>query len=312
MRQIARLRSAVTTWRDLEKKVADLATLVDLSLAEKDRSLEADISRDTEAIEHTLEDLEFQLQLGGEYDDGDAFIGIHAGAGGTESQDWAQMLLRMYLRWAEQHGYETEIVEVSPGEEAGVKSVLIEIKGEYVYGHLKGERGVHRLVRISPFDASHSRHTSFALVEVMPVVDREIDITIGPDDLKVEAFRSSGPGGQHMQKTSSAVRITHLPTGLVVTCQNERSQLRNKETALKVLRSRLLEVELEKKADEQAKLKGVHVTAEWGNQIRSYVLHPYKMVKDHRTGYETSNAAAVLEGGIDELLKAYLRSRVGS
>jgi len=312
MRQIARLRSAVTTWRDLEKKVADLATLVDLSLAEKDRSLEADISRDTEAIERTLEDLEFQLQLGGEYDDGDAFIGIHAGAGGTESQDWAQMLLRMYLRWAEQHGYETEIVEVSPGEEAGVKSVLIEIKGEYVYGHLKGERGVHRLVRISPFDASHSRHTSFALVEVMPVVDREIDITIGPDDLKVEAFRSSGPGGQHMQKTSSAVRITHLPTGLVVTCQNERSQLRNKETALKVLRSRLLEVELEKKADEQAKLKGVHVTAEWGNQIRSYVLHPYKMVKDHRTGYETSNAAAVLEGGIDELLKAYLRSRVGS
>jgi len=312
MRQIARLRSAVTTWRDLEKKVADLATLVDLSLAEEDRSLEADISRDTEAIEHTLEDLEFQLQLGGEYDDGDAFIGIHAGAGGTESQDWAQMLLRMYLRWAEQHGYETEIVEVSPGEEAGVKSVLIEIKGEYVYGHLKGERGVHRLVRISPFDASHSRHTSFALVEVMPVVDREIDITIGPDDLRVEAFRSSGPGGQHMQKTSSAVRITHLPTGLVVTCQNERSQLRNKETALKVLRSRLLEVELEKKADEQAKLKGVHVTAEWGNQIRSYVLHPYKMVKDHRTGYETSNAAAVLEGGIDELLKAYLRSRVGS
>ena len=312
MRQIARLRSAVTTWRDLEKKVADLATLVDLSLAEKDRSLEADISRDTEAIERTLEDLEFQLQLGGEYDDGDAFIGIHAGAGGTESQDWAQMLLRMYLRWAEQHGYETEIVEVSPGEEAGVKSVLIEIKGEYVYGHLKGERGVHRLVRISPFDASHSRHTSFALVEVMPVVDREIDITIGPDDLRVEAFRSSGPGGQHMQKTSSAVRITHLPTGLVVTCQNERSQLRNKETALKVLRSRLLEVELEKKADEQAKLKGVHVTAEWGNQIRSYVLHPYKMVKDHRTGYETSNAAAVLEGGIDELLKAYLRSRVGS
>jgi len=312
MRQIARLRSAVTTWRDLEKKVADLATLVDLSLAEEDRSLEADISSDTEAIEHTLEDLEFQLQLGGEYDDGDAFIGIHAGAGGTESQDWAQMLLRMYLRWAEQHGYETEIVEVSPGEEAGVKSVLIEIKGEYVYGHLKGERGVHRLVRISPFDASHSRHTSFALVEVMPVVDREIDITIGPDDLRVEAFRSSGPGGQHMQKTSSAVRITHLPTGLVVTCQNERSQLRNKETALKVLRSRLLEVELEKKADEQAKLKGVHVTAEWGNQIRSYVLHPYKMVKDHRTGYETSNAAAVLEGGIDELLKAYLRSRVGS
>ncbi len=312
MRQIAQLRSLVNTWRDLETKVSDLATLIDLSLAEGDRSLEEEISTEAQAIERTLGDLEFQLQLGGEYDGRSALIAIHAGAGGTESQDWAQMLLRMYLRWAEQHSYETEIIEVSPGEEAGVKSVLTEIRGEYAYGYLKGERGVHRLVRISPFDASHSRHTSFALVEAMPLVEREIDVTIDPDDLKVEAFRSSGPGGQHMQKTSSAVRITHLPTGMVATCQNERSQLRNKETALKVLRSRLLELELEKKAEEQAKLKGEHVTAEWGNQIRSYVLHPYKMVKDHRTGYETSNAAAVLEGDIDELLKAYLRSKVQS
>jgi peptide chain release factor 2 len=312
MRQIAQLRSLANTWRDLEKKVSDLATLIDLSLAEGDRSLEEEISTEAEAIERTLGDLEFQLQLGGEYDGRSALIAIHAGAGGTESQDWAQILLRMYLRWAEQHSYETEIIEVSPGEEAGVKSVLTEIRGEYAYGYLKGERGVHRLVRISPFDASHSRHTSFALVEAMPLVERDIDVTIDPDDLKVEAFRSSGPGGQHMQKTSSAVRITHLPTGMVATCQNERSQLRNKETALKVLRSRLLELELEKKAEEQAKLKGKHVTAEWGNQIRSYVLHPYKMVKDHRTGYETSNAAAVLEGDIDELLKAYLRSKVQS
>ena len=239
-------------------------------------------------------------------------LAIHAGAGGTESQDWAQMLLRMYLRWAERRGYETDVIETSPGEEAGVKSVLIEVKGDYAYGYLRGERGVHRLVRISPFDASHSRHTSFALVEVMPVVESSVDINISSDDIKVDVFRSSGPGGQHMQKTSSAVRITHLPTGLVVTCQNERSQLRNKETAMRVLRSRLLELELEKKTEEQIKLKGEHITAEWGNQIRSYVLHPYKMVKDHRTGYETSNPTAVLDGDLDELLKAYLRSTMAS
>jgi peptide chain release factor 2 len=223
------------------------------------------------------------------------------------------MLLRMYLRWAEKRGYQSEVIELSPGEEAGIKSVLIEVKGDYAYGYLKGERGVHRLVRISPFDASHSRHTSFALVEVMPVVESNVDVVnIEPDDVRVDVFRSSGPGGQHMQKTSSAVRITHLPTGLVVTCQNERSQLRNKDTAMRVLRSRLLELELEKKAKEQVRLKGEHITAEWGNQIRSYVLHPYKMVKDHRTGYETSNPAAVLEGDLDELLKAYLRSTVES
>ncbi len=310
MRQISHLKEVVTTWRDLDKKVADLATLIDLSLAEEDRSLEEEISHEIESVEHSLEDLEFQLHLGGRYDPRGAMLAVHAGAGGTESQDWAQMLLRMYLRWSEQHGYRTEVIESSPGEEAGIKSTLIEIDGDYAYGYLKGERGVHRLVRISPFDASHSRHTSFALVEVMPVVESGVDITIDPDDLKVEVFRSSGPGGQHMQKTSSAVRLTHLPTGLVVSCQNERSQYRNKETAMRVLRSRLLELELEKKAAEQAKLKGEHVTAEWGNQIRSYVLHPYKLVKDHRTGYETGDSSAVLDGGLDELLKAYLRSKV--
>jgi len=310
MRQVSRLKYVVATWRELEKKVADLATLTDISLDEDDRSLEEDIIREITGIERSLEDLEFQLQLSGQYDSRGAMLAIHAGAGGTESQDWAQMLLRMYLRWGEQHSYETEVIETSPGEEAGIKSVLIEVKGEYAYGYLKGERGVHRLVRISPFDASHSRHTSFALVEVMPAVESEVDVTIDPDDLKVETFRSSGPGGQHMQKTSSAVRLTHMPTGTVVTCQNERSQFRNKETALRILRSRLLEQELEKKAEEQARLKGEHVTAEWGNQIRSYVLHPYKMVKDHRTGYETSDTSAVLDGKLDELLKAYLASRV--
>jgi peptide chain release factor 2 len=308
MRLMSQLKEAVATWRNLEKKVADLAALVEISVAEKDHSLEEEIPLEIERIEHRLEELEFELQLGGEYDRRGAMLAIHAGAGGTESQDWAQMLLRMYLRWAERRGYEADVIETSPGEEAGVKSVLIEVKGDYAYGYLRGERGVHRLVRISPFDASHSRHTSFALVEVMPVVESSVDINISSDDIKVDVFRSSGPGGQHMQKTSSAVRITHLPTGLVVTCQNERSQLRNKETAMRVLRSRLLELELEKKTEEQIKLKGEHITAEWGNQIRSYVLHPYKMVKDHRTGYETSNPTAVLDGDLDELLKAYLRS----
>ncbi len=310
MRQASRLTEVVTTWRELEKKVADLTTLTDISLAEEDHSLEDDISREIESIERSLEELEFQLQLGGQYDSRGAMLAIHAGAGGTESQDWAQMLLRMYLRWAERHSYETEVIETSPGEEAGIKSVLVEVRGNYAYGYLKSERGVHRLVRISPFDASHSRHTSFALVEVMPAVESEVDITIDPDDIKMETFRSSGPGGQHMQKTSSAVRLTHLPTGTVVTCQNERSQLRNRETAMRVLRSRLLEQELEKKAEEQTRLKGKHITAEWGNQIRSYVLQPYKKVKDHRTGYETSDTSAVLDGELDDLLKAYLASRV--
>jgi peptide chain release factor 2 len=312
MRHISQLKEVVTTWRNLEKSVADIETLVDLSATEGDSSLEEEIPAEIEKIERSLEELEFELQLGGEYDRRGAMLAVHAGAGGTESQDWAQMLMRMYLRWAERHGYQTEVIELSPGEEAGIKSVLIEIKGDYAYGYLRGERGVHRLVRISPFDASHSRHTSFALVEVMPVVESNVDINIEPDDVRTDVFRSSGPGGQNMQKTSSAVRLTHIPSGLVVTCQNERSQLRNKEKAMLVLRSRLLEIEMEKQYKEQAKLKGEHITAEWGNQIRSYVLHPYKMVKDHRTGYETSNPAAVLEGDIDELLKDYLRSTVES
>jgi peptide chain release factor 2 len=310
MRQISQLKEIVTIWRSMEKNVADLLSLVDISVNEGDRSLEDEIPAEVQKVEQRLEELEFEVQLGGRYDRSSAMLAIHAGAGGTESQDWAEMLFRMYMRWTEKRGYETQVIETSPGEEAGIKSVLVEVKGDYAYGYLRGERGVHRLVRISPFDASHSRHTSFALVEVMPVVESNVDININPDDIKIDVFRSSGPGGQHMQKTSSAVRVTHISSGLVVTCQNERSQFRNKDVAMRVLRSRLLELELEKKAQEQAKLKGEHVTAEWGNQIRSYVLHPYKLVKDHRTGYETSNPAAVLDGDIDELLKAYLRSAV--
>ena len=221
------------------------------------------------------------------------------------------MLVRMYLRWAERRGCQAEVIEVSPGEEAGTKSALLEIVGKYAYGYLKSERGVHRLVRLSPFDASHARHTSFVLVEVMPEAERDADVSLEPDELRIDFFRSSGPGGQNVQKTSTAVRVTHLPTGLVAVCQKERSQFQNKETALKILRSRLLELELAKRAEEQARLKGEHVAAGWGNQIRSYVLHPYKMVKDHRTGYETSEPGAVLDGDLDELIRSYLKFTLG-
>ncbi len=301
----------IETWRALEKETADLADLVDLALAEGAQSLEEEVSSDLASITSRLEGLELQLAFSGEYDDRNALLAIHAGAGGTESQDWAEMLLRMYLRWAERGPYEAEVLDISSGEEAGIKSVIIEMKGPHAYGYLQSEQGVHRLVRLSPFDAGHSRHTSFALVEVMPEVESGVDVTINPDDLKMDFFRASGPGGQNVQKTSTAVRITHLPTGIVVTCQNERSQFQNKETALRILEARLVERERARKAEEEAKLKGEHVVAGWGNQIRSYVLHPYKMVKDHRTGYETSDAAAVLDGGLDEILKAHLKSMVG-
>jgi peptide chain release factor 2 len=238
-------------------------------------------------------------------------LALHAGAGGTESQDWANMLLRMYLRWAERHDYKAEVLDVSPGEEAGIKSAIVEIKGDYVYGYLKGEHGVHRLVRLSPFDADHARHTSFVLVEVLPEAEETVDVKIAPEDLRIDTFRSSGPGGQHMQKTSSAVRITHLPTGLIATCQGQRSQHQNKEAALRVLYSRLLELDRERKEEERAKLKGGRIEAGWGNQIRSYVLHPYKMVKDHRTDYEVHDAEAVLDGELDGFITDYLRSKVG-
>lgn len=308
MRQLSQLKDTVITWRQLEKKVSELDELIDLALAEGEGSLESDVSAEIAQLERQLDDLEFQLAFSGEYDNRNALLAVHSGAGGTESQDWSQILLRMYLRWAERRGFEAEVLELSAGEEAGVKSALIAVKGAYAYGYLKAEHGVHRLVRLSPFNADHARHTSFALVEVIPEVESEVEVSIDPDELKVETFRASGPGGQHMQKTSTAVRITHLPTGLVASCQNERSQLRNKETALRILRSRLLELELERKAEEQARLKGEHISAGWGNQIRSYVLHPYKMVKDHRTGYETSDAAAVLDGELDEFIRAYLKS----
>jgi len=307
MRQLAEQRKVVSRWRGLEKRASDVAELISL----EDSSLEAEIRSEVEKLASRLDELELEAAFSGEYDGRNAILSIHAGAGGTESQDWAQILMRMYLRWAERHGYKAEILDISPGEEAGVKSVVIGVNGDYACGYLKSEHGVHRLVRLSPFDADHARHTSFALVEVLPEAEADVDVKIAPDDLRVDVFRSSGPGGQHMQKTSTAVRLTHLSTGLVVTCQSERSQHQNKEIALKILRSRLLELELAKRAEERARLKGKRISAGWGNQIRSYVLHPYKMVKDHRTDYQTSDTDAILDGELDSLIKAYLRSKLG-
>ncbi len=311
MRQLSALKEETQSWQKLEQKVNELAELVDLSVQEGDVSLEQEIRSEIDQVSSQLDRLDFQLLLSGEYDKTDAILAVHAGAGGTESQDWAEMLLRMYMRWAEKRGYRAELWDTSPGEEAGIKSAMLEVKGNYAYGYLRSEHGVHRLVRLSPFDADHARHTSFALVEVLPEVGQAVEVSINPDDLKIEAFRSSGPGGQHMQKTSSAVRITHVPTGLTASCQSQRSQYQNKEVALKVLQARLLDLERAKEAEERAKLKGQHVSAGWGNQIRSYVLHPYRMVKDHRTDHETGNTTAVLDGDLDEFMEVYLRSQLG-
>jgi peptide chain release factor 2 len=311
MRELRGKKNLVNAWRGLEKKAADLQEMIVLAMGEGDYSLKEEIQLELKKLSSRFEQLESQQLFTGDYDSRNAVLALHAGAGGTESQDWANMLLRMYLRWAERHDYEAEVLDISPGEEAGIKSAIVEIKGDYVYGYLKSEHGVHRLVRLSPFDADHARHTSFVLVEVLPEAEETVDVKINPEDLRIDTFRSSGPGGQHMQKTSSAVRITHLPTGLVATCQGQRSQHQNKEAALKVLYSRLLELDRTKREEERAKLKGERIEAAWGNQIRSYVLHPYKMVKDHRTDYEVHDAEAVLDGELDGFIASYLRSRVG-
>jgi len=312
MRRASQMRARVETWRGLERRVSELIDLLELAAAEDDEATATDVERDAADIERQLEDLELELTFSGDYDDRNAILAVHAGAGGTESQDWAEMLLRMYLRWFEKRGFAAEVVDLMPGDEAGIKSATVEVRGQHAYGYLKSERGVHRLVRLSPFDSEHKRHTSFALVEVLPEADESTDIKINPDDLRVDVFRAGGHGGQNVQKNSTAVRITHLPSGIVVTCQNERSQGRNRESAMRVLEARLLEIELQKKAEEQARLKGEHVSAGWSNQIRSYVLHPYKMVKDHRTGFETSNAQDVLDGELDGFVKAYLKSTMGA
>jgi peptide chain release factor 2 len=307
MLKLAEQRRVVERWRGVEKQASEVAELISL----EDSSLQSEIQSEVDELASRLDEMELEAAFSGDYDARNAILSIHAGAGGTESQDWAQMLMRMYLRWAERRGYKAEVLDISPGEEAGIKSVVIGVNGDYACGYLKSEHGVHRLVRLSPFDADHARHTSFVLVEVLPEAEADVDVNIAPDDLKVDVFRSSGPGGQHMQKTSTAVRLTHLSTGLVVSCQSERSQHQNKEIALKILRSRLLDLEQEKRAEARAKLKGKRIEAGWGNQIRSYVLHPYKMVKDHRTDYQTSDTEGVLDGELDGFINAYLRSKLG-
>ena len=311
MRRLTRLREEVEDWQNLFRQCEELQALLELAQAEGDGAMLAEVEAEAGRLAQEVERREVRLMLSGEYDQGDALLSIHAGAGGTDAQDWAEMLLRMYLRWAERRGFETDILEIVSGEEAGIKTVTVELRGPYAYGYSRAEAGVHRLVRLSPFDAAHRRHTSFALVEVVPVLDDSIEVNINPEDLRIEVFRSAGHGGQSVNTTDSAVRITHLPTGIVATCQNERSQLRNKETAMKVLRSRLYELEKRRQEEERARLKGEHIPAEWGNQIRSYVLHPYNLAKDLRTGFETSNAAAVLDGEIDGFIDAYLRWKMG-
>ncbi len=311
MRRLAELRDTVESWQSFQMRAQSLLELVQMAQEEGDASLEAVFEEEAESLESELRRLELDVVFSGEYDNRTAILAVHAGAGGTESQDWAQMLLRMYLRWAERKGYQGRILDSSPGEEAGIKSALVEMQGRLAYGYLKTEHGVHRLVRISPFDASHSRHTSFALVEVLPEAEGDIEVEINADDLRIDTFGAGGHGGQNVQRNATAVRITHLPTNIVVTCQNERSLTQNRETAMKVLRARLMEIEVKKRAEEQAKLKGERVSAEWGSQIRSYVLHPYKLVKDHRSGHESTDPNAVLDGDIDALLEAYLIATVG-
>lgn len=305
MKNLADLRDEITGWTSLQKRIQDTAELAEMN----DESLRPELENEVQSLESEIDRREINTLLSGPYDKGNAILTINAGAGGTDSQDWASMLERMYLRWTENQGYQTEILDLTEGEEAGIKSVTIAVNGRYAYGYLRAEKGVHRLVRLSPFDAAHRRHTSFAQVEVLPDMSESSDNTIDirPEDLHIDVFRSSGAGGQNVQKNATAVRITHIPTGMVVTCQNERSQMQNRENAMRVLRARLLEIKREEQEKELADLRGEYTKAEWGSQIRSYVLHPYQMVKDHRTEYEVGNAQSVLDGNIGGFIEAYLR-----
>lgn len=311
MRQLADLKEQVELWNGLTQRIQDSLELLELAEAEDDADTAHAVAADADALLAEVDRMEFQLALSGPHDRGGAILSIHAGAGGTEAQDWAEMLLRMYLRWAEDHRYKTALTDRTDGEEAGLKSATVEIEGEWVYGYLGSERGVHRLVRISPFDSSARRHTSFALVEVLPLLDDDIDVEINPEDVQMDVFRAGSAGGQHMQKNSTAVRLTHLPSGLVVICQNERSQTQNRQSAMRVLRGKLYDMELQKREEQKARLKGKHVEMGWGNQIRSYVLQPYQMVKDLRTEYEVGNPQSVLDGNLDGFMEAWMKARVG-
>ena len=305
MKRIAQLENQINEWDEIAAETEGIKSLLELD----DGSLTEEIETSIAKLESILAEKEITILLSGQYDQGNALLAIHAGAGGTDSQDWAAMLERMYLRWAELKGYKTEILDRTAGEEAGLKSVTISVQGDLAYGYLRCEKGVHRLVRLSPFDAAHRRHTSFALVEVLPEIEDNSEIVIRPEDIEIEVYKSSGAGGQNVQKNMTAVRIIHLATGLVVTCQNERSQTQNRESALKVLRSRLFEIQQQERSDEVSELKGEFKKVEWGSQIRSYVLHPYQMVKDHRSEYETGNTQGVLDGHIDGFIEAFLKMK---
>jgi peptide chain release factor 2 len=307
MKKLAGLREDVEGWQSLRQRISDALELAQL----EDASLAAELTPEVDAIENEVGQREATAMLSGPYDKSDALLTINSGAGGTDSQDWVSMLQRMYLRWIERHGFQSEVLDFSEGDEAGIKSVTIAVNGPYAYGYLRAEKGIHRLVRLSPFDAAHRRHTSFAQVEVLPQVEDDNEIVINPDDLEIDVYRSSGAGGQNVQKNATAVRIRHIPSGIVVTCQNERSQIQNRENAMRVLRGRLLEIKVAEQERQLAELRGEYQKAEWGSQIRSYVLHPYQMVKDHRTDYETGNTSAVLDGELDGFIEAYLRSQVG-
>lgn len=301
------LKTEVEGHKALVQRVQDTLDYLDMAIEEGDTSLEGEIEDQYKELVKEVEKREVRMLLSGEYDKCNAIITFHAGAGGTEAQDWAQMLIRMYTRWAERNGYQITVMDLQPGDEAGIKSATFAITGEYAYGYLKSEKGVHRLVRISPFDAAARRHTSFTAVDVMPELPDDVDVEINMDDVRVDYFRASGAGGQHVNKTSSAVRMTHIPTGIVVQCQNERSQFQNKEMCMKYLRAKLFELEQEKQAKLKAEIGGVHQAIEWGSQIRSYVFHPYNLVKDHRTNVETGNIQAVMDGDLDIFIEGYLQ-----
>lgn len=299
------LAQLVGRWRDLSRRLDDHRLLWEMAVEEGDESLTPELERGIDEIQQALREFQFAIILSGEHDRKTAILSIHPGAGGTESQDWAQMLLRMYTRWAERRGFKVEVVDLLPGEEAGIKSATLTVAGEYAYGYLKGETGVHRLVRISPFDAARRRHTSFASVSVIPEVE-DVEVVIRDEELRIDVFRSSGPGGQGVNTADSAVRVTHLPTGIVVSCQNERSQLRNRDTALKILRARLYQLAERKQREELEELTGEKKEIAFGNQIRSYTFHPYQLIKDHRAGLEVGNVGGVLDGEIDPFIEAYL------